>query len=147
MLHILPVGCQCYRTIYWPNLHGSSIPCRMLNLKGGTDTLSWNFGNRLPAYATWHARKAKALTRQMHKPEIFMTLWKTKKLVSLFHLIWQWECWEVHMLCIWVQYEVNYRAEKTHLKVSNRHSLLCSDILEFVTNFIIPWHTNLLTSI
>jgi len=111
-LCILPVGCQCCRTTYWPNLQGSSIPRRMLNLEGGTDTLSWNFGIRLPPYAMWQGRRAKALTRQMHKPEIFMTLWKTKKLVSCFHLIWQQECWEMNMLCIWVQYEVNYQSGK-----------------------------------
>jgi len=73
MLHILPVGCQCCRTTYWPNLQGSSIPCRMLIFEDGTDTLSWNFSNRLPAYATWHARRAKALIRPMHKPEIFIS--------------------------------------------------------------------------
>ena len=45
----------------------------MLILEGGTDTLSRNFGNRLPAYAKSHARRAKALTRPMHKPEIFIS--------------------------------------------------------------------------
>lgn len=73
MLHILPVGCQYRRTTYWPSLQGSSIPRRMLILEGGTDTLFWNFGKRLPAYAMWHARRAKSLTKPMHKPEIFIS--------------------------------------------------------------------------
>jgi hypothetical protein len=75
---------------------------------------------------------------------LLVTLCKTKKLVSCFHLMWQWECWEMHFSSVLSKLS---RVEKTHLKVSNRHSLLCSDIWEFVSIFIIPWNTNFLTSV